>query len=380
MTTVSSTVPVPRREPWRERLFSLLEPPRRIRPTKAGWLFTALSAAIAVAAMNTGNNILFIFLGIQFGLVAASGLWSETVLRGLSASAPSPGWVDAGRPAAIRYELRVKSRRWPAFVLQVLPDIQPVTDGPRTLRLLWRENRWWTPLERRQSGIRIVRSPWIRRIPPAGTAQAHVEVNFARRGLYRIQHLEVATLFPFGLIQKRKRIECGVEIVVAPEPVPASELGSALSASSDTEQTGLRVDPSGEFDGLRPFAPGDSPRMIAWKLTARTGALTVRLHRETLAPRVYVRMEPLRGGPADRPDPSEQQRTDRQARIARTLVETLRAGGYDVFLQDAPPVHEGLSAGEARLLATWDGNELPCAGTPGETLVVTRQGRVIRAS
>jgi len=357
-------------------------PPRRVNPTKAGWLFTGLSAAVAIAALNTGNNVLYILLGLHFGIVTTSGLWSETVLRKLDAEFVPPPWLPAGAAVTLRYRFDLRGRRLPAYLLQVFPDIRRDGDVPQTFWQRWRRSRWWTPLYRKESGVRIVSSPWIRHLPKNEVVEGHVEVQFDRRGLYRLLHAESGTVFPFGIIEKRRRNDQNLELVVAPPLVDASELESAGSAGADSEAAGRRLDPAGEFDGLRPFQAGDSPRLISWKTTARTGQLTVRLHREVLSPELAVVLEPFSGRPEELANPPEQRRLDRQVSIARTLVESLRSEGYRVQLHDSPQARSGLSDAEARLLAAWQGERLPepsASGTSGGRIMVTRTGKIVQA-
>ena len=56
---------VARRRPLR-RAFSgalrWLRPPRQLRPTRAGWSFFALTFGVGFAALNTGNNLLYLVL------------------------------------------------------------------------------------------------------------------------------------------------------------------------------------------------------------------------------------------------------------------------------------------------------------------------------
>lgn len=369
---------VPVRSTFWSRVASWLVPPRRVKPTKTGWLYTGLSAAIAIAALNTGNNVLFIFLGLLFGLVAASGMWSEAVLRHVDARVQPGPWIDAGSAAAIPYRITVRRKRINSYLLQVFPEIRHPDDRPRTAWQKWKRNRWWTPLER--NGVRIVSSPWVQQVLAGTTFDAHVEVRFARRGIYRVQHVEIGTLFPFGIIEKRRRNDDGAEIVVAPAPLGAAELSDLEQPSPEAEQTGRHADPTGEYDGLRPFQPGDSPRLISWRASARSGELMVRIHRELVAPRVVLELEPFGGQPEELfNNLVEQKRLDRQVALARTLIESLREQGYEVRLHDLPSGRGGLSGPEARVLAGWNGEPLsPVPAVPGEgRLRIARNGQIV---
>ena len=56
---------------------------RRLRYTRGGVLFTVGALTVGFAAVNTGNNLLYLLLGAVLGFIALSGWLSEQALRGL---------------------------------------------------------------------------------------------------------------------------------------------------------------------------------------------------------------------------------------------------------------------------------------------------------
>ena len=58
-------------------------PPRRLKFTRAGGLFTFGVIALGFATLNTGNNLLYLLLGALLGLIVVSGWLSEQALRNL---------------------------------------------------------------------------------------------------------------------------------------------------------------------------------------------------------------------------------------------------------------------------------------------------------
>ena len=54
---------------------------RRLRFTQLGRWYVALTIGIGLAAINTGNNLLFLVLGLLLSSIVVSGLLSETSLR-----------------------------------------------------------------------------------------------------------------------------------------------------------------------------------------------------------------------------------------------------------------------------------------------------------
>ena len=56
-------------------------PPRRLRTTPAGRTYLVLCFGVGLGALNTGNNLLYLVLGLQLSIVVASGILSERCVR-----------------------------------------------------------------------------------------------------------------------------------------------------------------------------------------------------------------------------------------------------------------------------------------------------------
>ena len=70
---------------------------RRIRFTSGGVVFTLGTIAVGFAAMNTGNNLLYLLLGSMLGFIAVSGWLSEQAIRGLRVERRAPRAVTVGQ-------------------------------------------------------------------------------------------------------------------------------------------------------------------------------------------------------------------------------------------------------------------------------------------
>src|SRR5687767_14874334 len=96
-----------------QKLLRLLEPPRKLRPTRVGWFFVLAVIAIGAAAVNTGNNLLYFILGMTLGAIVISGILSERNLRGLWVERSVPSTVTAGVPATLSYVVTARRRFLP---------------------------------------------------------------------------------------------------------------------------------------------------------------------------------------------------------------------------------------------------------------------------
>jgi uncharacterized protein (DUF58 family) len=77
----------------------------RTRPTKEGLTFIALSLFVGFAAINTGNNLLYLTFGIMMSFVAASGFLSMINLSGIEVKILPQGDVFALTPATLKFSL-----------------------------------------------------------------------------------------------------------------------------------------------------------------------------------------------------------------------------------------------------------------------------------
>src|SRR5215510_7675755 len=84
----------PPRLPWWRRL----RPPRRLSFTREGRIIVILSVGVGFAAINTGNNLLYLLLGWLLSFIIASGILSELTLKRLTVERRPPPRVFAGEP------------------------------------------------------------------------------------------------------------------------------------------------------------------------------------------------------------------------------------------------------------------------------------------
>lgn len=100
----------------------------------------------------------------------------------------------------------------------------------------------------------------------------------SRRGVYEVGPLVAVTSDPLGLTQKETEIEEGFEMLVHPRV----EFVSDRPLTRQFEDPPIRPPvakpwPSGmEFYGMREYVPGDDPRRIVWRASARAGKLLIR--------------------------------------------------------------------------------------------------------
>jgi uncharacterized protein (DUF58 family) len=285
--------PRPRRRPGRR--FS-----RGLSFTREGRVYVVVTLGVGFAAVNTGNNLLFLVLGLMLGLILVSGALSELSLRGVGAHRRLPERVEAGASFPVEFEIENAKRRAASYSLELRDDI----DGE--------------PFRRRCFFLRV----------EAGSRRAIAyRCELPRRGRSRFDGIEVSTRFPFGLFEKRRFVTLVDTVIVHPARVPIAIPAAALAPGEGRRAAGRRG-AGQDFLELREMHPGDDPRRIDWRGTARLGRLLIREHEAEARGFVEIVLD---AAPADdRPESGED--AERAISAAGTLARELAAHGLDVRL------------------------------------------------
>jgi uncharacterized protein (DUF58 family) len=216
---------------------------RRLVFTRAGRWYTALTVGIGLAAINTGNNLLFLILGLLLASIIVSGILSEQSLKGVKLERRLPPSATVGEPALIGLFVRNTKKRGASFSLEL-----------------------------RERGGQVEGHGFLVLLSAGETAETSYRFIPGRRGAWAFEQLEVATKAPFGLFEKSRPIDAPGELVVFPRKVPAPRM-EASSLARDGEHPEDRVGLGLELHSLRDHRPGEDARSIHWLSSARQGRL-----------------------------------------------------------------------------------------------------------
>ena len=259
------------------RLRLALRPPRRLRPTRAGWLFFALVFAIGFAALNTGNNLLYLVLSLLLAFLVLSGVLSEAALRGIRVERRLPfEWV-AGRGVRVVLEISNAQRKTWAHAI-VVEDLGRAPGDPAE---------------------RALGRGFALRIEPGKTESRSYRFEPTQRGELRFAGFRVITRFPFGLFAKSLELPREAFVVVYPRIAarrsPARRTGDPRAARESAGRGSLAT----EVTGLRDYAHGDAPRRIHWLASWRRGQLLVRETQGTAGGEALVELRTRSGAHDD---------------------------------------------------------------------------------
>src|SRR5688572_3618188 len=105
-------------------------PWQRFRSTREGKAFFFVTVGVGLAAINTGNNLLFLIFGFMMSLIVMSGILSEIVLRKVKVARRLPERAFAGATTLIEVSL-ANGKAWaPSYSLEV----EDIAEGMATER------------------------------------------------------------------------------------------------------------------------------------------------------------------------------------------------------------------------------------------------------
>lgn len=241
---------------------------RRFYFTTGGLAFTLGTLAVGFAAMNTGNNLLYLLLGSMIGFIVVSSWLSEQAIRDVLVERHHAHPVTVGQELRLVYEVRNEKRLLPSLAVEIVEEGLPGR-------------------------------AFVAHVPPRGRAEARSINSFVRRGVYPLDTVTLSTSFPFGMFRKERDIELPGEVMVWPRTdrrVRPSSGGAGRLARSGATRRGARGT-RGEYRSLRGYRAGDDPKDIHWKSSARLREPVIREYERDGAETCWICLDTR--GPAD---------------------------------------------------------------------------------
>lgn len=224
----------------------------RTRPTKEGRIWLAASGMLWFTGWLKGINLLLLLAYAILALWLLNWVVARRALRGLAARRVVHPPVFAGTPTLWEVEVADEGVR-PFSGWRVLDE------GPG-------HRAEWFVLELRAGGRTRLRQ----------------QLTLPERGDYECLPLRAASAYPFGLVAREAEFADMTRLTVLPAvgTLHTGRLRRWLAQTprpdERTRRSRRKLATEVEFHGLRAFRPGDSPRWIHWRTSARRDELMVR--------------------------------------------------------------------------------------------------------
>ncbi len=234
----------------------------RVRPTRQGLYYLALTIGIFLAACSRQVNILLLIAGFAAGPWLFGWWMAWNNLRGLRVRRHLPRRVCAGDLLVGYFEIANRRGRRPRWSIRIEDTVRMVAPQDR--------------------GAGVAPAAVVSLARVTSGPQPHSESFQGRltaRGRYEWGPLRISTRFPFGLFEASRTIETRDSLVAYPRLGRLTRRWRERAhldyeGRSRREMCHHRM--SGDFFGLREWRSGDNPRFIHWRSSARHQELLVK--------------------------------------------------------------------------------------------------------
>jgi uncharacterized protein (DUF58 family) len=249
-----------------------------VLPTGFGLFMSTLILAMLLGGLNYNNNPALVFAFVLAAVANNSLVHAHLLLSGVSLRALHADPVFAGQPLRMRLRFEGEGAR-------ARPGLEVLAEGVHTVFSL----------------------------PANEEHEAVLEIPTHRRGWLDPGRLRLSTVRPLGLARAWSWMRPDTRLLVYPALDPeAPPLPEALG-DGDSPRTRAHGE---QPHHLREYRPGDMPRQIAWKASARADRLLVREYEAAVARDIALDWHAM---PALRHEA-------RIRRLARWVVEAERSG------------------------------------------------------
>ena len=216
------------------RLRSLLRHPfDRVSITPLGRFFSIFTLLFGIAAINSGNNLLYFILAYLLMLLFASGILSTINILGIEVEFLGQDELFRGEEGNLY--LSVRKKKYPSFLLHVCTDA-----GCSFLPYVGKEKK-----------------------------EISVPILSSKRGIKKLEKIYVYSIYPFGFARRGIYVSLNAEYLVYPRiDLPVYDEKDKYIASWG-ERYGSRKGYEGEFRGLRRYETGDRLFHIHWKKSVK---------------------------------------------------------------------------------------------------------------
>lgn len=266
-----------------------------VRLTRIGTGFLLGTVFVGFAAINTGNNSLYIGLAFMLGGLLISGIASKGGLKHVVVGLEGIEEAWAGRPSPARLRVENRSRIW--NVRDVI-----VTSGELAAPV-------FIPLLRRRQSLTI-ESAFL----------------FQRRGVAQLHSLDLYTRYPFAFFLKKRRVRLSGEVIVFPRLLGDGEERQRFRPVEGENFPSNRPGPGSEVHSFREYVRGDSLRQVYWKKSASLGRWIVKQTEVEAARAVHIVVDPFKPRRASEDDFEE------MVSAAATFIHQALGRGLEVSL------------------------------------------------
>ena len=228
--------------------------------TREGKRFLLAAVLIAVAAINTGNNLIYLILSLMLSFIVISYLILKLNLAGLVLEIAVAGPVFAEQQVSVELLIQ-NNKQIPVFsVIVAAPD--------------------------------SVEQVYCGEISGHGVFRGRMKMVFRKRGLYGYRDFIVQSGFPFILFRKSMSVNVSGQVLVYPKLLDIKEKIEVIEGRQEEGMVAVRGR-GDEVYSLRAYQYGDDWRRIHWKASARQDGFLIREYTEYSSQQITILLDNL---------------------------------------------------------------------------------------
>ncbi len=212
--------------------------------TREGRRFLLATMLIAVAAVNTGNNLIYLIFSLMLSFILLAVSLLRLNLRGLSLEVSIDHPVFAGEETYAFFTILNRKKLLPSYSLRVAASgaSSPV---------------------------------YCAFIGPKDSLKKEMKITFEKRGVYSYGDFFIQSGFPFILFEKSVKVKVSGEVLVYPALMDVEKVIPDI-AGREAQGIGRALGSGNEIHSIREFRHGDDWRNIHWKASAKASSLMVK--------------------------------------------------------------------------------------------------------
>ncbi len=214
-----------------------------IKITKAGWIYITITILLGVAAVNTGNNLVYLIDAALLSFMGISGFFGKKNLSGIEPQIEVPFEIYATVPFSIKVKIKNNKKILPSFLLKVSIE-------EKSLIFPYVENN--------------------------ETQEKYLQLKLPERGYFQIKEISICSPFPFNFFIRCKNFPIDIKAIVYPKPEKCSTKFVGEKGKKKEKEEGNKISTTGEIHSIKEYTKGIPLKYIHWKASAKTGELKVK--------------------------------------------------------------------------------------------------------
>lgn len=211
----------------------------KVKITRSGYILILTTIVIAVAGVNTGNNLLYLIASVALSIMMISGFASFINIAFLEVSIKATEEVFARIPAA--FTVTIKGPPWRVFFINLsspFGETKIISFKKKAKVTMW--------------------------------------LKLPHRGNVLVNQFVLHSGYPFGFFRRFRFLENKFELLVYPQPLKGKVKFIFEGEKEKGEDKIGGENESFDIKDFKNYTPGEPVSRIAWKLSARRGEIIVR--------------------------------------------------------------------------------------------------------